>query len=108
MSGSWIVDVVIALIGALGLIIPGWLTYKGMKVGKTPQPANEPHGTEAWEHSRSRDAITKDGSKTRDMVAREADETRRQLQDGFRELRDQNARVPWELLATIAKLRDKE
>lgn len=108
MFGNWIVDVGIAIIGAVGLIVPGWLTYKGMKVGKDPAPPNDAHGSEAWEHTRTREAFAHEGSKTRDLLAREADETRRQMQDGFRELRAQNANVPWEILAAAAKLQQSK
>lgn len=76
LSGSWYIDIGIALIGAIGLIVPGWLAYKGSKVGKNPSPATEPHGGLAWEHS-----------KTRDFISREHDETRRQMHDGLREMR---------------------
>lgn len=80
MSGDWRIDVAIALIGAIGLIVPGWLAYKGNNVGKDEKPSTEAHGTLAWEHS-----------KTRDFIAREHDETRRQIREACTTMEGQHA-----------------
>lgn len=93
MSGNLWVDVAIALIGAFGLIASAWLTYKGTRVGKTDSPPLIDHGSEHGEHSR-----------TRDFIAREHDETRRQAQDGLREIRDAHDRL---LTAVLVRRDDR-
>ena len=119
MSGDWRVDVLIALIGAIGLIVPGWLAYKGAKVGKEPKPAVEQHGTVAWEHQQTRNLITAEAGKTRDFLAREHDETRRQIREACdrmgqqheetrRQIRECAVDVPWDMLAALAHLRRQE
>ena len=85
MTGNAWIDILIALIGAFGLIVPGWLTYRGSKLGKDKQPAVEQHGSLEWQLSKTLGA---EASRIRDFIAREHDETRRQVREvGFEILR---------------------
>ena len=135
MSGDWRVDVLIALIGAVGLIVPGRLAYKGAKVGKDPKPEIENHGTVAWEAAQNRKLVATEASRVRDFVSHEHDETRRQMREAIRDMaaqheetrrqmreairdmaaqheetraciRDAHNPVPWEMAATLAKVKE--
>lgn len=117
VTGDWRVDVLIAFIGAIGLIVPGWLTYKGATVGKDPRPAIESHGTVAWEAAQNRRLVSSEASRVRDFVAHEHDETRRQMREAIRDMAQQHEEtrrqirehasgtMSDQLLAAIAKLK---
>lgn len=86
MSGDWRIDVLIAIIGAIGLIVPGWLTFRGAKLGKESSPAIAPHGSNSWEHEMARKHLHDECSRMREAVSREHDETRRCLRETEREI----------------------
>ena len=117
MSGDWRVDVLIAFIGAIGCIVPGWLAYKGAVVGRDPKPETEQHGTVAWEARENRKLIAIEASRVRDFVSHEHDETRRQMREAIRDMAAQHEEtrrkmrehsshtVPWDVIASLAKLK---
>ena len=69
MRADLIVAIIVALIGALGLIVPGWLAYKGRQLARRNSPYKpDPHGAEDWQHSTTRDLVSREHSETRRVI----------------------------------------